>query len=69
MTLQNLPLHKIYRVNSQIEVIRVPGGWIYMFYSRKDDKVDTTFVPLSAEFKEEIESYDSDMEDLTYPIV
>ena len=42
-----------------IEILRVPGGWVYTSYSQISDSgynISSTFVPYSEEFKVEAAS-------------
>ena len=43
-----LKLHHYTWINDDIKIIRVPGGWIYMYYDNND--TSHTFVPFNNEF-------------------
>jgi len=46
-TIYNLKLHEQYKLNDNINILRVPGGWIYMPYNMYENNV---FVPFHNEF-------------------
>ena len=46
-----LKLHEEIEVTEMVDVRRVPGGWIYLFYSG-DDNLSPVFVPFNNEFME-----------------
>ena len=49
--LHEMKLHEVLHPSScTIEIIRVPGGWIYTSYF--EDSGSTVFVPLNDEFQE-----------------
>lgn len=43
----NMKLHETLVINSNLEILRIPGGWIYNFKNN-----GTCRVPFSLEFKE-----------------
>ncbi len=53
-TLYQLGLHDERNVLPGVDVIRVPGGWVYLFVREEDERYVTegsVFVPFSNEFK------------------
>lgn len=46
--LYNMKLHEELKIDSEIYVLRVSGGWIYRFY---EGGVKNTFVPYNNEFQ------------------
>lgn len=49
-----LELHKIARFDSgQIQIVRVPGGWIYIFQGVGTGEFSTCFVSFNNEFQDE----------------
>ena len=51
-TIYDLKLHERFRNISKLEIIRVPGGWIYMSVADPDGEWQSTFVPFHNEFQE-----------------
>jgi len=50
--LYNLVLHQTGEISNWIDVIRVPGGWIYQFNCPVDEGTDYgVFVPFENEFQ------------------
>lgn len=54
-----MKLHECCQISQELDVLRVPGGWVYREYVEViGDRYDfmklasSTFVPLSIEFKE-----------------
>jgi len=46
--IHQMKLHEITELNTEISILRVPWGWIYMTYF--EDGVTSTFVPFHNEF-------------------
>lgn len=46
-----MELHDEIEITPMLDVIRVPGGWIYVFYTAEDD-LSHIFVPFNNEFME-----------------
>ena len=53
MNIHKLELHESYIVDSNLEVIRVPGGWIYVMKHKPFNQLISVYVPYSGEFKDE----------------
>lgn len=51
----NMKLHEriVPRENSEIQITRVAGGWIYAFYRLDCNAMATTFIPYHNEFSAE----------------
>ena len=48
----DLDLHEIMGINDYVEVMRVPGGWLYMTFSNQNDVTNTcVFVSYNNEFQ------------------
>jgi len=45
--IHQMKLHEITELNTEISILRVPWGWIYMTF---EDGVTSTFVPFHNEF-------------------
>ena len=48
-TIYDLKLHQALQLNNQVEIARVPGGWVYTIRGR------SVFVPFNDEFLEKEE--------------
>lgn len=48
-----MKLHQITPLSSQVQVIRVPGGWIYIIQTIMTGEFSTCFVPFNNEFQDE----------------
>lgn len=46
----NLKLHEVAVINSELHVIRVPGGWIYESFIN-DKSISSVFIPFNNEFQ------------------
>lgn len=46
-------LHDIADLNSQVQVLRVPGGWIYIMQTSTIGEFSACFVPFNNEFQDE----------------
>ena len=56
-TIYDLKLHETLELDDDITIIRVPGGWIYTYYSDYYNQHKTSsmvFVPYSLEFNEDL---------------
>ena len=53
MNIHKLELHESYIVDSNLEVIRVPGGLIYVMKHKPFNQIVSVYVPYSGEFKDE----------------
>lgn len=43
--LQNMELHETMKIDANKEVMKVPGGWVYIFKRSVSDALTSTFVP------------------------
>lgn len=48
----NLELHNATKVDNNLIITRVPGGWIYESLTKELNSISSTFVPYNEEFKD-----------------
>lgn len=69
MNIHKLEIHESCIVDSNLEVIRVPGGWIYLIKHKPFNQVVSVYVPYSGEFKDEKPKETSELPDNEYTII
>lgn len=69
MSIHKLELHESYIVDSNIEVIKVPGGWIYLIKHPPFNQLVSVYVPYSGEFKDDKPKEIPELPDNEYTII